>query len=100
MIKLSKEGLRNGVPSELLKCAYLCSPQKLHDEFQKLGIKVSNEKELEALIEICKQKADVGGKLKVNGNPVMFDSVRVLDNIELDQEEFDAVTSNQEILVP
>lgn len=93
---ISKSGLQSGNPLELLKLAYILSQDKLCNEFEKVQVKIQNEEDLKSLAEICTKKYDVNGQLKdTNGNPLMFDTLRILDNIKYtpeDQSKIESVT--------
>lgn len=91
---ISKSGLQSGNPLELLKLAYILSSDKLQSEFKKVQVEIQNEEDLHSLSEICNKKYDVDGKLKDgNGNPLMFDTVRILDSIKFSPEEQSKINS-------
>lgn len=92
-MEISKSGLQSGNPLELLKLSWLLNSKKLQDMFDKVQVKI-NEDTLQAVALICENKIDVGGELKDdNGNPLMFDTISMLNNIQYTEQEIDSAKS-------
>lgn len=87
-MQISLSGLKEGNPLDCLKLCYQLSPEKFKSAFAKVGIQIIDEKDLDTLNKIIANKVDVEGQLKdVNGNPIMFDTMRICDSIEFTPEE-------------
>lgn len=94
-ITISKSGLQSGDPLSLLKFAWLINSEKLKSEFLKANIEIENEADLILLSDISTKKIDVEGKIKdKNGNPIMFDVVRIVTGLKnyTEQEKAKAKT--------
>lgn len=96
MIKVSKKGLSNREPLQLIKLSYLLNKEKFTNEFDKVKVKVGSESELEDLANIAVSKLDISGRIKENssGTVVMFDTMRILGNMTWTKAEKESVMNN------
>lgn len=87
-MQISLSALQSGNALELLRVCYYLSPDKVVNEFKKVQVPIENEEDINSLAKISEQKFDVDGKLKdENGNPIMFDTIMVLNGIKFTPEE-------------
>lgn len=78
---ISKQGVANGDPFELIKLAFALNKEKLKEAFDKVKIKVETNEDLKLLSDFVKSKLDVSGKLKDGDKVIMFDTMRILDGM-------------------
>lgn len=96
---ISKKGVANGDPLELLKLAYALNQEKLKSEFNKIGLQILSDEDLSTLADIVNKKLDVSGNIKSGDNVIMFDTLRILDGIKYTQQEKDNVLNNTTLFV-
>lgn len=105
MITISKKGVASGDPLELIKLCYVLNKDRFVKEFDKVRVKINCDdyntilKSLNALCQICKAKADVEGKIKYNGQPLMFDTMKIVDSINSREYTMEEKNSIQQYLV-
>jgi len=79
---ISKKGVANGDPLELIRLCYALNKQRFVNEFDKVKIQIVGEKDLESLAKLCNDKLDISGKIKDGDIVIMFDTVRILDSMD------------------
>lgn len=105
MITISKKGVASGDPLELIKLCYVLNKYRFVKEFDKVKIKINCDdedtisKSLISLCEICKAKVDIGGKIKFNGQPLMFDTMKIVESINNRTYSLEEKNSIQQYLV-
>lgn len=94
MEKISKKGLSNGEPLELIKLSYILSPTKFQDKFNSV-IKGVSEKDLQTLASFKQQGLDKNG---FNGQMQPFDIIEMV-KMNWTQEEKSKVVNNKDLFV-
>lgn len=96
MITINKNKLNEGDIDSLLQLIYFISPDKFFSAFKKIGVKISEQKDVEALSEIIKKKLDVNGQLiNDEGNNIFFDALDIIKKIKFSKDEINkALTIN------
>lgn len=86
--KINKQKLKDGDITSVLSFVYFISPEKLKKLFFRVGISIDNIQDVNALAEIAMKKLDVLGLLKnKDGNPVIFDTSKIVNNIFFSETE-------------
>ncbi len=88
-ISLSK--LKSKDVSEIARFAYIVDPIEFVHEFNKVGIEIGSFGDVNKLVELHKRGGDVNGEIKKSDKitSVVFDVLKVLENIDISKEEID-----------
>jgi hypothetical protein len=86
-MEISKQGLLDENPIDWINLSFQLNPEKLQDAFSKIGLRLETNEDLVSLSEIIKNKYDIEGKLKINDNPAIFDSMNIIKSIEWTESE-------------
>lgn len=105
MITISKKGVASSDPLELIKLCYVLNKDRFVKEFDKVKIRIvcddedSISKSLNSLCELYKSKVDVSGKIKVGDQPLMFDTMKIVEFINNRDYSLQEKESVQQYLV-
>ena len=85
---ISKQGVANGDPFELIKLSYALNKKKFTEAFDKVKIKINSEEDLRGLADMAIAKLDVSGAIKDGEVIIVFDTMRIVDGLKdyLDEE--------------
>jgi len=97
---ISRKGLANNEPLELIKLAFILNKEKLKTEFAKLKTKVELEGDIKLLSDLATSKLDVSGRIKNGTEVIVFNTMDVLNGIKYSPEERLAVINNKDLFVP
>lgn len=81
-MEISKKGVANGDPFELIKLSYSLNKEKFKDAFGKVKVKIESDKDLENLSKLYISKLDISGKIKSDDGVIMFDTMRIIDSMK------------------
>ena len=79
---ISLKKLHNNDPEAWFEFGWHYSPELMQQAFEDLGVRLQDKKDLEALLDMHKRKADVNGQLKDAGeNSIRFNALDVVKNL-------------------
>ena len=81
-----KEKIVLGDKEELIRLVWAVSPLGLSNKFKEYGIVINNEDDLDSLIRLAVSGNDKEGIVKKDGAPLVFDSMKILNEVSLPYE--------------
>lgn len=90
---ISKSGVKSNNPPDIIRLAFSLSPENLKKEFQKLGVEINNEEDVKNLIILNEKGFDKKGMVEKDGRKIIFDTLRVIENVHYSKEDFNKIKS-------
>ncbi len=86
-LRIKRENLaKQDIPSWFVFCYHL-NPTIFKNKFREYGIKIENEADLASLVRLALSGGDKKGLIVIDGKPVYFDSLKIINSINLKAEE-------------